>query len=293
MKKILLIATTFLLFMACEQNKGQEVSNDIQIPGRDEVAKPEEFNEKYSFTIGYDLGRRFVMDSLDVDLKYFFAGVKYGMIEDTTLLSREEFQETMNKFQAMMDMKKANMQEQMAKQNQKKAEENLEKSKQFLTENIKKEGVRETKTGLQYKILEQGTGNTPSEGDFVKVNVIGRLTDGTEFENTYESSTIVVDTKRLIPGWKEAMLMMKEGSRWNIWVPPSLGYGEQGMPPQIPPNEVINFEVEFLSIEDPEEVRKQMQERGSGDQQRMNTAPPTINLEELQKSKENNKENNK
>lgn len=293
MKKILLIATSFILIMACEQNKGQEVSNDIQIPGKDEVAKPEEFSEKYSFTIGYDLGRRFVMDSLDVDLKYFFAGVKYGIVDDTTLLTREEFQETMNRFQAMMDQKKANMQEQMNKQMQEEAGVNLKKSKEFLAENKKKEGVIETESGLQYKILEQGSGKTPKEGDFVKVNVIGRLSDGTEFENTYDRSTIVVDTKRLIPGWKEAMLMMKEGSRWNIWVPPSLGYGEQGMQPQIPPNEVINFEVEFLSIEDPEEVRKQMQERGSGNQQRMNTAPPTVDLKELQNSKENSKENNK
>ncbi len=260
-KQIFAIMLIFIFAIACDQNSNSEVTNSIEIPGKDEVKKPESFKERMSFSLGLDMGSKFIRDSLDLDFKYFLAGIKYGMVGDTTLMTSEEFNKTMNEFQTVMQEKKEQMQKQMEEEIKKKAEENIVITKEFLAKNLTNDSVKQTESGLQYQILEPSNGKKPKEGDQVKVDIIGRLTDGTEFENTYERGTVIIDTKQLIPGWKEAMMLMSEGSRWRVWIPPNLAYGEEGRLPAIPPNAVIEFEIEFHEIVDPAEVERLRQEQ--------------------------------
>jgi FKBP-type peptidyl-prolyl cis-trans isomerase len=271
-KQLIAAIVLLTLVIACDQSSNSEVTNSIEIPGKDEVKKPESFKERMSFTLGLDMGGKFVRDSLDLDFKYFLAGIKYGMVGDTSLMTGEEFKETMDEFYAKIQEKQAAMQKQMEEDVKKQAQENIKITQEFLTNNAKSDSVKQTASGLQYQILETGSGKTPKEGDNIKVDIIGRLIDGTEFENTYKRGTVIIDTKQLITGWKEAMMMMKEGDRWRIWLPPDLAYGEEGRLPTIPPNAVLEFEIQFHEIVDPAEVerlrKEQEQKRNEKSQQK-------------------------
>ena len=119
----------------------------------------------------------------------------------------------------------------------------------FPTENAKREGVRTLPSGLQYRIVEEGSGRSPSATDTVTLHYRGTLIDGTEFENSYdrgEPATFGIESA--IPGWSEALRLMKEGARWQLFVPPDLGYGGQNSD-HVAPNSTLIFEVELISID--------------------------------------------
>jgi FKBP-type peptidyl-prolyl cis-trans isomerase len=127
---------------------------------------------------------------------------------------------------------------------------NSEESKKFLSENAKQEGVKTTETGLQYKILKEGDGLSPKPEDFVSVHYRGTFTDGTEFDSSYaKGEPQRFQTDAVIKGWTEALQMMKVGSQWEIFVPPDLAYGRNGMGQKIPPNTVLVFQIELLAVE--------------------------------------------
>ncbi|HKL48502.1 MAG TPA: FKBP-type peptidyl-prolyl cis-trans isomerase, partial [Desulfuromonadales bacterium] len=116
-------------------------------------------------------------------------------------------------------------------------------------ENAEKEGVETTESGLQYKILTPGTGETPSKSDTVKVHYRGTLIDGTVFDSSYQrGEPAEFPIQGLIPAWQEALPMMKEGAKWKLFVPSELAYGEQGAGQVIGPNEVLIFEMELIEI---------------------------------------------
>jgi FKBP-type peptidyl-prolyl cis-trans isomerase FklB len=120
----------------------------------------------------------------------------------------------------------------------------------FLAENAKKEGVKTTASGLQYLVIKSGTGATPKLTDGVKVHYHGTLTDGTVFDSSVErGEPISFPVSGVIPGWTEALQLMKVGDKWKLFIPAKLAYGEQSPSPRIPPNSVLLFEVELLGIE--------------------------------------------
>jgi len=132
---------------------------------------------------------------------------------------------------------------------QKEAEEELAKGEAFLAENKTKEGVIATESGLQYKIITQGNGPKPEESSTVKVHYTGQLLDGTVFDSSVqrgESATFGVS--QVIQGWTEVLLLMPVGSKYQVWIPSNLAYGQQGAGQQIKPNSVLTFEIELLEI---------------------------------------------
>lgn len=132
---------------------------------------------------------------------------------------------------------------------QKQAQENLEKGKLYLEDNAKKEGWKVTKSGLQYKVIEPGQGAQPKHGDQVVVHYKGTLIDGTQFDSSYDrQQPAVFGVDQVIPGWTEALLMMKKGAKYQLAIPPALAYGEEGRGP-IPPNSVLLFDVELLDVQ--------------------------------------------
>lgn len=128
-------------------------------------------------------------------------------------------------------------------------EQNKLRGQEFLIANKQKPGVKTLSDGLQYKVIVEGKGAKPGENDLVTVNYAGRLIDGTEFDSSYkrgEPATFPVSG--VIKGWVEALQMMKKGATWELYIPPSLAYGESGAPPAIGPNETLIFKVNLIDI---------------------------------------------
>lgn len=150
-----------------------------------------------------------------------------------------------------MEPEKSSMvvQQYMQQAMERKAAKLREESKVFLENNKKQEGVKVTASGLQYKVLATGNGKAPLATDKVTVNYVGKLVDGTEFDNSesrQEPSSFVVN--QVIPGWTEALQLMHEGDKWMLFIPSELAYGEQGAGGQIPPHATLIFEVELLKV---------------------------------------------
>jgi FKBP-type peptidyl-prolyl cis-trans isomerase len=157
-------------------------------------------------------------------------------------LSEEEAIASLQKLQEMVV---AQQQAALAKM----AADNKAAGEAFLAENGKREGVVTTDTGLQYEVLTEGSGQKPQASDQVKVDYRGTFIDGTEFDSSYQrGEPASFSVTGIIPGWTEALVMMKEGAKWKLYVPSSLGYGEQGAPPVIEPNSTLIFEVELKEI---------------------------------------------
>jgi len=130
-------------------------------------------------------------------------------------------------------------------------EKNKAAGQAFLEENKKKEGVMVTESGLQYEVLKGADGPKPKESDTVKVDYIGTLVDGTEFDSSIKrGEPAVFGVGQVIPGWSEALQMMEVGSKYRVVIPSELAYGEAGAPPVIEPNSVLVFEIDLLGIEE-------------------------------------------
>lgn len=148
----------------------------------------------------------------------------------------------------MKSFAEARMKEMQA-QFEKEIAANAEAGKKFLDENGKKDGVKTTATGLQYKVEKEGKGAKPTKSDSVTVHYEGRLLDGTVFDSSYErKEPVTFKVTDVIPGWVEGLQLMNEGSKYTLYIPSTLAYGETGAPPSIPPNATLTFDVELIKV---------------------------------------------
>jgi FKBP-type peptidyl-prolyl cis-trans isomerase FklB len=201
-----------------------------------------DLKDKVSYCIGLNIGKDFKNKEVEVNPDILAQGIKDALSEGKTLLTEEQIKETLTAFQNEMIAKQESRLKELAEKNRKEGEA-------FLAENEKKEGVVTLPSGLQYKILEEGAGKTPKSTDTVTVHYRGTLIDGREFDSSYhrgEPATFPVDG--VIPGWTEALQLMKEGAKWQLFIPASLAYGEQGVGPAIGPNATLIFDVELIKI---------------------------------------------
>jgi FKBP-type peptidyl-prolyl cis-trans isomerase FklB len=205
--------------------------------------------ERVSYAIGLDMGSNFRRDSLKINLDYFVRGLVNGLNEKDSLMTKKEIDSTIAGFQEKL------FKEQQAKQNKAQEDYNARGKKfqdtylQFLENNKKQPGVKTTASGLQYKVIKQGTGPAPTEDDVVSVHFTAKLMDGTEFDNTYKRGNPVdLPVKAVVPGWAEALKLMKEGGKATFWIPPDLAYKAEGAPPTIPPYTVLVFDIELKEV---------------------------------------------
>ncbi|HEV2805774.1 MAG TPA: FKBP-type peptidyl-prolyl cis-trans isomerase [Chthoniobacterales bacterium] len=202
--------------------------------------------DKASYSIGYDIGETFKKQKIEVNVDALVAGLTEAMSGKEAAMTKEDREKTLQTFQKEM------MEKQVAASKEAGAKNQAEGEK-FLAENKKKDGVKTTASGLQYKVLKEGSGESPKETDTVVTNYRGTLIDGTEFDSSYkrnEPATFPVN--RVIKGWTEALQLMKPGAKYQLFIPSSLAYGERGAGQQIGPNATLIFDVELLSIKAPE-----------------------------------------
>lgn len=215
--------------------------------------------DKVSYAIGLNIGRNMVRDGVDIDADLLAAGIKAALVEkdQKPLLTEEQIREVIVAFQGEMEKKAAAMQAEALEKRKAAAEKNKKEGEAFLAENAKKEGVKTTKSGMQYEVITQGTGPMPKASDTVRTHYKGTLLDGTKFDSSYDRKVpATFEVGGVIEGWTEALQMMKVGSKWKLYLPSNLAYGERGTRDgSIGPNAVLVFEVELLGIEDPEAVK--------------------------------------
>lgn len=199
--------------------------------------------EKLSYSIGMDIGEKLKQQSIDVDTELLARGLKDRYGGGKTILTEDEARQAFTEFQK----------QQMAKQAEtmrKLAEKNKADGEKFLAENAKKEGVKTLPSGLQYKEITPGKGKSPKATDNVTTNYRGTLIDGTEFDSSYKrGQPATFPVSGVIPGWTEALQLMKEGGKWQLFVPSNLAYGERGAGREIGPNATLIFEVELISVQ--------------------------------------------
>jgi FKBP-type peptidyl-prolyl cis-trans isomerase len=202
----------------------------------------EKEEDRISYAMGHDIGTRLKQQDYTFNPDVLAEGIKDGLLTDESLLTPEELREAMLAYQNRQ-------QEERAGEMKAVADSNKQEGDAFLEENKTKDGVVVLPSGLQYQILREGTGPQPQLTDQVSTHYVGAFLDGTEFNNSYsEGKPAIFPVNRVIPGWTEALQLMKVGAKWKLWIPPDLGYGEAGRGEMIPPNSTLVFEVELLSI---------------------------------------------
>ena len=205
------------------------------------VVKLDQPKQRISYTIGLNIGRDFVSQDVDIDTAALMAGVRDGLGGQKPRLSDEEMLAEVKAFREAMMAKQEAKQKELATKNQ-------TEGAAFLAKNAKEPGVVVRESGLQYKVLKEGTGPLPTADSIVSVHYRGTLLDGSEFDSSYErNEPLTLPVGGVIPGWTEALTLMKEGSKWQLYIPAALAYGEAGAPPAIGPNATLLFEVELLS----------------------------------------------
>ena len=198
---------------------------------------------KASYAVGLNIGKSLRRDSVDIDPIIFQQGLKDGLEGGKALLTDDEMKTTMTAVQA--DLRKRQEAE-MAQA----GEVNKKEGDVFLAANKTKEGVVTLPSGLQYKILKEGTGAKPTASDTVVCNYKGTLIDGKEFDSSYKrGQPATFPVGQVIKGWTEALQIMPVGSKWQLFIPSELAYGPRGPSPDIGPNATLIFEVELLSIQ--------------------------------------------
>jgi FKBP-type peptidyl-prolyl cis-trans isomerase FklB len=199
-------------------------------------------DDSVSYILGYKMGENLKQQSVPVKPDLIFRGLKEGMAGSVAMFTDSVMQSTMMAFQVRM----------MGIQRQKDSTAGLENKKdgeKFLADNKGKDGVKTTPSGLQYKVVKEGTGPRPSKTSTVTVHYKGTLLDGREFDSSYKrGQPATFPLNQVIPGWTEGVSMMNTGAKYEFWVPGDLGYGPQGSPPTIPPNATLHFEVELISF---------------------------------------------
>jgi len=200
--------------------------------------------EKFSYALGMEIGNGFRKQALDLDPDSVGKGFADAFSGGKTLLTEDEMRAVLTSAQEEYKKKQAALRAE-------KAQAALKQGEAFLAANKNKEGVVTLPSGLQYKILKAGTGEKPEFNETVVCNYRGTLLDGTEFDSSAKhNGPATFPLKGVIKGWAEALQLMPVGSKWQLFVPPQLAYGETGSGLVVPPNSTLVFEVDLLSIKE-------------------------------------------
>ena len=222
------------------------VINGCESPGGSAEASLESRMDSVSYSLGHFYGQTLVNQGVDsLDLENFNAGLDQAIAEEESAIDQTAMQALMQRFQ--QDIRLQQQAEQQAS-----ASENIEEGREFLEENAQKEDVMVTDSGLQYRIIEEGSGESPAAEDEVEVHYRGTLISGEEFDSSYSrNETATFPLNRVIPGWTEGLQLMSEGATYEFYIPGDLAYGNNPPPGSIiEPGSVLIFEVELIDVKE-------------------------------------------
>lgn len=235
---ISIIAASTALVVGCKEEKKV-----------DDAAKITTLEQKVSYVIAFNMAKNLKQNKVELDQDALVLALNDAKAGKDSRISEEDGQKVMTEMQEKV-MK------QMEEERKKVSEENITKGKKFLEENKAKAGVTTTESGLQYKVITEGKGPKPKATDTVTVHYTGKLIDGTEFDSSAkhgQPATFPLDG--VIPGWTEVLQLMPQGSKWEVYIPSELAYGEGGQGP-IPASSTLIFEIELLEVKAPEAAPK-------------------------------------
>ena len=228
----------------CSQQNQSPDAAESGAAAEDQQKDFKTLEDRFSYAYGADLAEKFKDEGIKMNvalmadaMQTVFDGGEMKMADGEVIATLQMYREV---FLKEKEEKRAAA-----------GEKNKKEGEIFLKENAKKEGVIVTKSGLQYKVLTKGSGTyKPTVDDEVKVHYRARFIDGTEFDSTYKrNQPYSANAKMLIDGWAEAIQLMTTGSKWELYIPAELAYGEKGSDPHVAPNAVLIFEVELLEVE--------------------------------------------
>ena len=207
----------------------------------DEGTKLDSNVEKFSYAIGLQLGDNLKNQGiLELDEDAVAQGIRDYLDGNELKLTPDEIQQAVVAYQQEMMEKRLAL-----------AKKNREAGESFLEKNGKRDGVVVLKSGVQYEVVEKGTGENPNETDIVVVHYRGYLLDGSEFDSSFSrGEPTELEVAQVIPGWQQALQLMKVGSKWKVWIPSDLAYGLRGAGSRIGPNEMLHFDIELIGIKD-------------------------------------------
>ena len=197
--------------------------------------------DRISYSVGIETARNFKKQGFEFDQQLFLRGMQDATSGQKTMIPEKEMRKILAGFQSQV-------RQTMAANRKEASEENRKKAADFLVANKDKEGVITLPSGLQYKIVKAGNGRKPIETDTVLVEYRGTLLSGIEFDGTEAGHPATLRANQVIPGWKEALKLMPVGSKWQLFVPPAMAYGERGVGTDIGPNELLMFDIELVDI---------------------------------------------
>jgi len=227
--KAVWFACVCLVLIACQGNTQEKVQLKTHV-------------DSVSYGIGMDIGKNLKVQDIDFSAAALSQGIKDAADPTHAMLDSATLAHTMTQFRSELVMKQQQKASSMSAKTRKEGED-------FLAANKTKAGVKTTASGLQYKVIKEGTGKKPAEKDTVVINYRGTLIDGTEFDNSYkrgEPTTWPVN--RFIRGWTEALQLMKVGSKYELYIPTELAYADRPPTQLIPPGAALVFEIDLLSI---------------------------------------------
>ena len=199
-------------------------------------------NDRINYSVGYQIGGDFKRQAVALSPQVLIQGIEDALQGSETLMTTDDMRTTLVNLKNRIITAQREKAAQTAAQNRGAAEI-------FLAENATREGVKTLPSGLQYKIINSGSGATPGATDRVTVHYRGTLIDGTEFDSSYSrNKPASFGVNRVVAGWTEALQLMQEGDKWQLFIPPKLGYAERGAGRKIPPNSALIFEVELLAV---------------------------------------------
>lgn len=245
------VATLAFSLAACDSKSDTSKGTDQPAAGTNSTAAAQNSTTEssgdmkdVSYSIGYQFGKNLTVTRIkSFDTSEITAGLNDALAGKDSKLSKEQMQIAMTALEA--EVQKVTAEE---------AKEYEEKGKAFLEENAKRDGVITTDSGLQYEVVTKGTGAKPGEKDIVKVNYEGKLVDGKVFDSSIQrGEPVEFAVNTVIPGWVEALQLMQVGEKIKLYIPSDLAYGANGVPPVIPPNSVLVFDVELLDIKKPDD----------------------------------------
>ena len=203
--------------------------------------------QQRSYALGMSQANGFRKNSYDVDLDLFTRGLKDALAGNKTLLTEEQSRVIVAALQTELKQKQLKRQREEARTL---GEKNLSEGEAFLASNKASDGVVTLESGLQYKVIKAGDGKKPTVDDVVVVNYRGTLLDGTEFDSSKKRGPTSLPVSKVIQGWSDALRLMPVGSKWQLFIPPNLAYGERSMGRVIGPNATLVFDVELLGIKE-------------------------------------------